>query len=51
MGAKHSKKKSSDNISSSSVYEKSLNSKSEKYENKINIDSREELINELKEKV
>ena len=53
MGAKNSKKKSQERSSTSSVYEKSLNSNSEKNKSSINIatDSRQEIINELKDSV
>lgn len=50
MGAKNSKKKSQERSSTSSVYEISLSSNSEKNKSSINIaiDSRQEIINELK---
>ncbi len=51
MGAKNSKKKDLDKISNSSLYEHSLNSKSEKITESPKGQYREELIKELKEEV
>ena len=51
MGSKHSKRKDLDKSSILSVYEKSLNSKSEKNKKVPRNISREEIIKELKEEI
>ena len=51
MGAKNSKKKNIETLSSSSVYEKSLSSNSDKLITNSKNETRQQIINELKEEV
>ena len=51
MGTKNSKNKNPEEKSTSSLYEKSLSSGSNKKKTLIKINSREDIINELKEEV